>query len=367
MGWSVRAWRRADNSYSEGSRLLRSGKPGEAVKAYDEALRIFPKHARAQIQRAKALAAAGRTGEAVRAAKQAADLAPKNHAPLLVLGQIQYDTAHFEEARKAFAAAARLDPENSMVQAYLGLALLAMGRTEEGAPLLEEHMLYGYEGLEARVLTLAEGYLWKHRDEATSLENQLAPDEGAREEGPAGFWLHVASALRIVLLWPLARLRGQTAVWRLNAEEAFSVREWDKGIAALQKLEQAGADPEDTAASLGMAYLEARKPEAAAEQFMRLPESVRREPDIALLAGAALFDAGRYEDARDLLAIAAERFTKDFLPAYFCGLCDIALGQPSAATPWFAQAVERLNPNLAQKRFDEMMRVRSGASADHAG
>ena len=100
---------------------------------------------------------------------------------------------------------------------------------------------------------------------------------------------------------------------------------------------------------------------------MRLPENVRREPDIALLAGAALFDAGRNEEARGPLAIAADRFTKDFLPAYFRGLCDIALGQPSAATPWFAKAVERLNPNLAQKRFDEMIRVRSEVSADHAG
>ncbi|HUU55268.1 MAG TPA: tetratricopeptide repeat protein [Armatimonadota bacterium] len=367
MGWSVRAWRRADHHYTKGSRLLRSGKPGEAVKAYAEVLAVFPKHARAHIQRAKALAAAGRTGDAVRAAKQAADLAPKNHAPLLVLGQIQYDTAHYEEARKAFAAAARIDPENNMAKAYLGLALLAMGRTEEGAPLLEEHMLYGYEGLEARLLTLAEGYLWEHGDEARSLEDQLTPDEGAREEGPAGFGLHVASALRIVLLWPLARLRGQTAVWRLKAEEAFSVREWDKAIAALQEMERAGADPEDTAASLGMAYLEVRKPEAAAEQFMRLPENVRREPDIALLAGAALFDAGRHEEARELLAIATQHFTKDFLPAYFRGLCDIALGQPGASTPWFAKAVERLSPNLAQKRFEEMMRVRSGARTDHAG
>ena len=367
MGWSVRAWRRADHHYSEGSRLLRSGKPGEAVKAYAEVLAVFPKHARAHIQRAKALAAAGRTGEAVRAAKQAADLAPKNHAPLLVLGQIQYDTAHFEEARKAFAAAARIDPENNMAKAYLGLALLAMGRTEEGAPLLEEHMLYGYEGLEARALTLAEAYLWERRDEARSLEDQLTPDEGAREEGPAGFGLHVASALRIVLLWPLARLRGQTAVWRLKAEEAFSVREWDKAITALQEAERAGVNPEDTAASLGMAYLEVRKPEAAVEQFMRLPESVRREPDMALLAGAALFDAGRHEEARELLAIAAQHFTKDFLPAYFRGLCDIALGQPGASTPWFAKAVERLSPNLAQKRFEEMMRLRSGAHTDHGG
>jgi Flp pilus assembly protein TadD len=360
MGWSLRAWWRADREYSEGSRLLRSGQPGEAVKAFDEVLTAFPRHARAQIQRARALAAAGRTGEAVRAARQAAELAPKRSAPLLVLGQVQYDAGHLEEARKAFAAAARLDPENPVVQAYLGLTLVALGRFEEGESLLRDHMLYGYEGLEARLLTLSEQYLWDHREQSRSLEQQLTPEEGGHEEGPAGFGLRFASAIRTVLLWPIARLRGRAAALRLQAEEAFSVREWKTAIAVLQEAEKAGADSEEIAASLGVAYLEAQSPQAAAEQFLRLPEETRREPDMAMMVGAALFDAGRYEEAREPLGIAAERFTRDFLPAYFRGMCEIALGQPKAALRWFGMAVERLNPHLAQKRFEEMVRVRAG-------
>ncbi len=286
---------------------------------------------------------------------------------MLVLGQIHYDAANLEEARKAFASASRLDPENRMVRAYLGLALLAAGRVEEGGALLEEHLVYGYEGLEARVLTLAEQRLWEHRDKARSLEDQLAPDEGAREQGPAGFGLQFASAVRTIMLWPLARLRGSAAVWRLRAEEAFSIREWDKAIAALREAEKAGADSEDIAAALGAAYLEAGKPAAAAEQFLRLPESIRREPEVALLVGAALFDAGRHEEAKEPLAIAAERFTKDFLPPYFRGLCDIAVGQPQASTPWFLKAAERLNPNLARRRFEEMMRIWPQTEGGHGG
>jgi tetratricopeptide (TPR) repeat protein len=348
---------------------MRSGRPGEAAKAYGEVIALLPNHFRAYIQHARALSAASRASDAIRAARRAAELAPESHAAMLVLGQVQYDSGHYEEARKAFAAAGRLDPENRMVQAYLGLTLLALGRMEDGALLLKEHLLYGYEGVEARLLTLAETYLWQHRDRARSLEDQLTPDEGAREEGPAGFGLQFASAIRRIMLWPLARLRGRRAVYRLLAEEAFSVREWGKAVAALLGAEKEGADAQDIAASLGVAYLEARRPAEAAEQFLRLPEEARKDPDIAMMLGAALFDAGRYEEAREPLGIAAEHFTRDFLPAYFRAMCDIALAQspgsagfslpsdPRAATRWFALAVDRLNPHLAEKRFEEMVRV----------
>ena len=302
----------------------------------------------------------------MRAAKQAADLTPRNHAPLLVLGQIQYDAGNLEEARKAFSAAARLDPENRLVQACLGLALLSRRRIEEGAALLTEHLSYGYDWVESRLLVRAESYLWEHRDRARPLEEQLSPEEGGREEGPAGFGLQFASAVRKVVLWPLATLRGRTALARLRAEEAFSVRNWEETIAALKDAEAAGADSEDVALGLGLALLEARKAPAAAEQFMRLPEEVRKEPDVALLVGAALHDAGRHKDAREPLAIAAHRFTKDFVPAYFRGLCDIALGDEASARTWFEQAVARLNPLLAKRRFEEMMRVRRQVSTDES-
>ena len=344
---------------------MRAGKPGEAAHAFAEVGALLPKHFRGYIQQARALAAAGRVGEAVKAARRAVELAPKSHAPMLVLGQIQCDSGRYEEARKAFAAAGRLDPENRMVQAYLGLSLLALGRIEDGAPLVKEHLLYAYERVEARLLTLAEAFLWQHRDRARSLEEQLTPDEGGREEGPAGFALQFASAVRRILIWPLARLRGRAAASRLLAAEAFSVGEWDRAIAALLEAEKAGADPHDTAASLGMAYLEARKPQAAAERFLRLPEEARRAPDMAMMVGAALFDSGRYEEAREPLGIAAEHFGKDSMPAYYRGLCEIALGQPQASTPWFALAVERLNPHLAEKRFEEMMRVWGEGEGSH--
>ena len=357
MTWSLGKWWRAERSYWRGVRLLRRGLAGEAAKAYDEVLAIFPDDARAHLQRARALATAGRAGEAVRAAKRAAELAPRSHAPMLAVGRIQYDAGHFEEARKAFAAAVRLDPMNRMAQAYLGLSLLAMGQMEEGAKLLQAHLLYGYEGVEARLLTLAERLLWQHREEARPLAEQLTRDEGAPEQGPAGLWLHFASAVRYFILWPITVLRGRAARWRLRAEEAFSVCEWEKAIAALQEAEKEGSDPEDTAAALGLAYLESGNPQAAAEQFLRLPEEMRKDPDVALLVGSALCDSGRYEEAREPLAIAAEHFTRDFLPAYFRGLCDIALGQPDSSTRWFMLAVERLNPHLAEKRFEEMRRV----------
>jgi thioredoxin-like negative regulator of GroEL len=152
-------------------------------------------------------------------------------------------------------------------------------------------------------------------------------------------------------------------VWRLRAEEAVSVRDWDAAIAALLAAGEAGADAEDIALTLGGAYLEAGRPEAAARELSALPEEVLAEPPVALMAGAALYESGRYEEARGPLGIAAERFTQDFLPAYLRGMCDIALGKPNAAVRWFTSAAESLNPHLARRRFEEMLRVRDAEAS----
>jgi tetratricopeptide (TPR) repeat protein len=357
MTWSPLERWRADREYSRASRLARAGKPGEAVKAFDRVLAVFPNHARAHGQRALALAAAGRVGDAVRAAKQAANLAPGSHAPLLILGQIHYDAGRFEEARKAFSAAARLDPENRLVQAYLGLALMAMGRAKEGAGLLKDHLLYANTGLEGRLLTLAEQYLWAHREQAKSLEEQLAPEEGGRDLRPAGFGLRLASAMRKLVLLPLAALRGRRARLALLVEEALSVHDLEGAIGALRAAGGAGADPEWVALSLAGVYMQLRKPQSAAEQLASLPGEAREDPGVAVLVGEALFESGRYEEAREPLAVAAERFTREFAPPYYRGLCEIALGQPQAATPWFIQSCERLHPHIAEKRLQEMLRV----------
>jgi tetratricopeptide (TPR) repeat protein len=357
MGWSMRNWWKARRAYSAAFGLARAGKAGEAVKAFDQVVNALPRHARAHAQRALALAAAGRSGEAVRAAHRAAKLDPQNHAPLLFLGQIHYDARNLEEARKAFLAASRLDPQNRLVQAYLGLTLLASGQIQEGAGLLTTHLRYANTDLEGRLVTLTEQYLWERRGEARPLEQQLTPDEGGPEEGRAGLGLKLASAVRTAVLYPLARMRGRAPAYALIGEEALSVRDFDAAITAFRKSEEAGADLEDTALALGQVYLEARNARAAAQEFARLREETRNDPRVALLVGAASFDAGRYEEAREPLAIAAARFTRDFAPCYFRGLCEIALGRQKAALPWFIQAAERLNPHLAEKRLEEMLRV----------
>jgi tetratricopeptide (TPR) repeat protein len=354
---TIGRWWQADRAYFKGCRLAREGEPLEAAKAFDRVLSMFPKHARAQGQRALALAQSGRVGEAVRAARRASELDPKNHAPLLFLGQIYYDSGNLEEARKAFSQALRLDPENRLVKAYLGLVFLAIGRTEDGSESLQSHLSYGYEGLEGRLLTLVEQRLWEQRDRARPLEDQLTVDEGGPDEAPAGLGLRLASALRLALLWPVARLRGRRALAMLLAAEAISVLDLERAVEHLQEAQRVGSRSTDIALALGNVYLELGRAQAAAEQLSHLPEEVRQQPDIALIVGAALFDCGRYEKARDYLTIAARRFTRDFAPAYYRGLCEIALGNPKVATQWFTEAAGRLNPHVARKRLEEMQRV----------
>jgi tetratricopeptide (TPR) repeat protein len=357
MPMSILARWRADRDYFRACRLARAGAPAEAAKVFDQVIQAVPGHTRAYLQRALALAAAGRTGEAVKAARRAAELAPKSHAPPLFLGQIQYDAGNLDEARKAFTAAARLDPQNQLVQAYLGLTMLAQGQMEKGAETLRRALRYGYERLEGRVIALAEAYLWEHRDQARALEEQLSAEEGGRDDTPAGVWLRSASLLRTALLAPLARLRGRKAAQLLRAREAMSIGDAQAAIAALREAAQANANPLETAFGLGQAYYDARQPKAAVEQLARLPEEERRDPDVASLYGGALFETGRYDEARQYLAIAAARFRHEFVPAYYRGMCDIALGHTKAATAWFVEAASRLNPHVAEKRLEEMVRV----------
>ncbi len=362
MGSRILTSWRASREYARAFRLWRAGKPGEAARAFARVLELMPEHARAEAQRARALAEAGRFSEALKAARQAAELAPESHVPHLFRGQIHYDADAFEEARKAFLAAAERDPQNQLVQAYLGLTLLALGQVEEGAALLEKHLAYGYERLEGRLIALAEQYLWEHRAQARTLEQQLTVDEGGRDDRPAGFGLRVISALRTMVLWPLTRLRGPKALRLLHAEEAMSLHEFTRAAEAFAAAEAAGADPVAMAFARGQAYYEAAQPELAAEQLLRLPEEARREPEVAGLLGAALLESGRAEQARDYLTLAANRFRKEFAPAYYRGLADIATGRAKEATPWFVETADRLNPEIAKKRLEEMMRVRRGTN-----
>jgi Tfp pilus assembly protein PilF len=154
----------------------------------------------------------------------------------------------------------------------------------------------------------------------------------------------------------LARRVMAEAAQTLRAREAMSIGDAEAAIAALKNAEQAGADPLEVAFGLAQAYYDAGQPKAAVEQLARLPEEERREPEVASLYGGALFETGHYEEAR-YLAIAAARYRQEFVPAYYRGLCDVALGHAKAATEWFVMTAERLNPHVAEKRLAEMMRV----------
>ena len=48
----------------------------------------------------------------------------------------------------------------------------------------------------------------------------------------------------------------------------------------------------------------------------------------------------------------------DYWPFYYLGLCSVAQSDAERARSWFKKATERINPDIAQKRLDELVRVR---------
>ena len=310
-----------------------------------------PTHYRAAAQRARALAAAGPAPRRpFAAARHAADLAPKSHVPLLFLGQIQYDAGACEEARKAFRQAAERDPENQLIQAYLGLTALALGHFEEGAAQLRRHLLFGYERLEARrpragrALFVGPSRAGPHPGAATHRGRR-----GARAPGRRG--------LRCAPSWPCVmhcsgpwRGCGVRRGWPFSGPRRPCPYTISKGPShTTRAAEAAGADAREMALAQGMAYYEAGKAQAAAEQLLRLPEEMRARPGGGRRARGALFESGRCEQARPFLTLAAERFRKDFAPAYYRGLCAIALGKDKEAVSWFEQGLRTPQPRAREE------------------
>ena len=80
------------------------------------------------------------------------------------------------------------------------------------------------------------------------------------------------------------------------------------------------------------------------------------------MSAIAEYHVGRYEEADEKLSLLVTLQPTQYLPAYYLGLCELALRESSEARRWFERAVSCLNPQITLMRLDEMMRVRKEAN-----
>jgi tetratricopeptide (TPR) repeat protein len=357
----------ADRAYSRASRLAAKGEYDKAAAAFDEVIQRRPSDRKAYLQRALSLSDAGKYAAAIQSAEKAAELAPWNPAPHVFIGRIHYDHGRYDRALASFDRALHLNPQNNLAQAYRGLALLAMGRSKQAKDVLGDLSMPTNSAFEGRLLAFCEAELANHAD-ARSLEDQIAekdkPSRGATARSASeaaenaigrwrSAWYRVAAALR----HPLSRDLRRAAWHACFGDRLAALEEWK--LARREYEAALRLAPEWHAVRFGLAHtmLAEQRYGDALRELKAVGEAVPETLELHGALGMAFYGDRNFGAALKHFKVVTEDSRRDFLPAYYCGMCAVHMGDGVAARRWFERAAGMVNPHIARERLRELLRV----------
>ena len=124
--------------YMLGLSASKAGDVKTATKAFDEALRIDPKHVKSLINSARLLIDQKQPDEALPRLDHAVVLEPESNAAHRLFGRAYAAQGKVDEAIAAYERAIELDPNDSWSLNNLGLLLFEQGRAADAVPLLTQ-------------------------------------------------------------------------------------------------------------------------------------------------------------------------------------------------------------------------------------
>jgi tetratricopeptide (TPR) repeat protein len=104
----------------------KSGRPDEAIRKYEQIIKLDPKLAAAYNNLGRLYYQQGRLDDAVKPLRQASQLEPKLEPPRALLGFVLFQRQDFEGARRELRIASQLNPSDRSVRLFLARTLVEL-------------------------------------------------------------------------------------------------------------------------------------------------------------------------------------------------------------------------------------------------
>ncbi|HNX48994.1 MAG TPA: tetratricopeptide repeat protein [Thermoanaerobaculaceae bacterium] len=300
-----------------GVALVRAGHAAEAIPHYREALRIWPTHAETHNNLGAALAGVGKTDEAVGEYREALRLRPGYTEARTNLGTALVSQGKSGEAIAQYEAALRDAPDSAAAHNNLGLALVSEGRIDEAVREYRE------------AIRSTPDFAETHNNLAAALVSG-----GNRKEAIP----HLREALRLKPNYAEALYNLGTA---LAAEGAL-----DEAVGRYREALRLRPDYAEAHHNLGTALASQGHLAGAIAEYR---EAVRIRPDYAEAhqnLGMALASEGRIGEASDEFREVLRAQPDNVMAHNNLGAALASLGQLAGAVSEFEQAL-RLDPSNA--------------------
>jgi superkiller protein 3 len=122
--------------YMYGLSAWKSGEHERSLEAFDEALRLDPRHRKSLLNSSRVLLETSRPREALGRTERALALEPLSSEALRLLGRARHELGQVPEAIDAYQRAIALDDRDVWAMNNLGLIYLQQGRSDEALPAL---------------------------------------------------------------------------------------------------------------------------------------------------------------------------------------------------------------------------------------
>jgi tetratricopeptide (TPR) repeat protein len=128
----------AQARFEQGNDALRKGNATDAVRDFQEFLRLQPDSAEGYFNLGLALQSAGQLNDSLAALRKAASLEPGLHGVRLFTGIVNYKLNHLSAAHEELVSETRLEPKNAAGWMWLGVVELAQEHAEAAAAALDK-------------------------------------------------------------------------------------------------------------------------------------------------------------------------------------------------------------------------------------